>query len=176
MTEPSPEGPDTGTGKPFREALVALLPHLRAFARGLCGQAERADDLVQEAVMRAWASRDSFRPGSNFKAWVFTITRNNFLNELRRYRRETQLEDGVAETMLVTRADQEDALNLNDLQRALDKLPPERREALLLIGASGFSYEEAAQVCGVAVGTMKSRVARGRAQLGLLLEEAAPTA
>ncbi len=160
-------------GQPFRADLVGLLPHLRAFARGLCGQAERADDLVQEAVLRAWTSRDSYKPGTNFKAWVFTITRNNFLNELRRYRRETQLEDGVAETMLVTAADQEDALHMNDLQRALDRLPPERREALLLIGASGFSYEEAAQVCGVAVGTMKSRVARGRAQLSLLLSESA---
>lgn len=176
VAETGPQtGPNTGNdaGQPFREALVALLPHLRAFARGLCGQAERADDLVQEAVLRAWTSRDSFRPGTNFKAWVFTITRNNFLNELRRYRRETQLEDGMAETMLVTAADQEDALHMNDLQRALDRLPPERREALLLIGASGFSYEEAAQVCGVAIGTMKSRVARGRAQLGLLLSEGA---
>lgn len=175
-SEAGPEtGPETGRepAQVFREALVGLLPHLRAFARGLCGQAERADDLVQEAVLRAWTSRDSFKPGTNFRAWVFTITRNNFLNELRRYRRETQLEDGVAETLLVTPADQEDALHMNDLQRALDRLPPERREALLLIGASGFSYEEAAQVCGVAVGTMKSRVARGRAQLSLLLSESA---
>ncbi|MFM5908108.1 MAG: sigma-70 family RNA polymerase sigma factor [Novosphingobium sp.] len=172
MTEAKAEPKPDISGDEFRQGLVALLPHLRAFARGLCGQPERADDLVQEAVLRAWTSRASFVPGTNLKAWVFTITRNNFLNELRKYKRETQLEDGVAETRLVARADQEDSLHLTDLQKALDRLPEERREALLLVGASGFSYEEAAQVCGVALGTMKSRVARGRAQLGELLHQA----
>lgn len=173
MTElASPAAIDPATAA-FRVALVELLPHLRAFARGLCGQTEKADDLVQDAVMRAWSSRAAFKPGTNLKAWVFTIARNHFLNELRRSRRESQLEEGQAETMLVARPSQEDGLHMSDLQRALDRLPPERREALLLVGASGFSYEEAAQVCGVAVGTMKSRIARGRAQLGNLLEPGA---
>ncbi len=159
----------------FRSGLIDLLPHLRAFARGLCGRTDRADDLVQEAVLRAWSAKDSFVPGTNLKAWLFTIARNHFLNDLRKSHRETQLEEGQAETMLVSKADQEDGLNLSDLQRALDRLPPERREALLLVGASGFSYEEAAQVCNVAVGTMKSRIARGRAQLAQILENERPT-
>ena len=165
--EPSATGPQ---GDIFRDGLIALLPHLRAFARGLCGRADLADDLVQETIMRAWAARSGFAPGTNLKAWTFTIMRNHFLNELRRSRRQTQLDEGVAETLLVEEAQQEDGLHMSDLQRALDQLPAERREALLLIGASGFSYEEAAQVCGVAIGTMKSRVARGRAQLHRLVD------
>ena len=157
-------------GQVFRQGLIDVLPHLRAFARGLCGRTDRADDLVQEAVMRAWAARGSFALGTNLKAWIFTIARNTFLNELRRNRRESQLEDGQAEAVLITAADQENGLHMTDLQRALDSLPADRREALLLVGASGFTYEEAAKVCDVAVGTMKSRVSRARAQLGALLD------
>jgi RNA polymerase sigma factor (sigma-70 family) len=169
-------GPPSISSSPgFREELVALLPHLRAFARGLCpGRPDQADDLVQETVMRAWAARDRFVPGTNLKAWTFTIMRNHFLNEIRRNKRTDQLEDGAAELLLVTEANQEDAIHLSDLERALQQLPPERREALLLVGASGFSYEEAALVCGVAVGTMKSRVGRGRAQLGAILATPGP--
>lgn len=170
MTDGSAASEGKDSTNSFKEGLVELLPHLRAFARGLCGRPDRADDLVQEAVLRAWTARDTFVPGTNLKAWLFTIARNHFLNDLRRARRETQLEEGQAETSLVSDADQEEGLNLGDLNRALNRLPPERREALLLVGASGFSYEEAAQVCGVAVGTIKSRVARGRAQLAQVLE------
>lgn len=154
----------------FRADLLALLPHMRAFARGLCGRPEQADDLVQETVMRAWTARDSFTPGTSMKAWTFTIMRNHFLNDLRKNKRQTQLDPEVAETTLVARATQEEGVHMNDLQRALDKLSDERKEALLLVGAGGFSYEEAAGICGVPVGTMKSRVARGRAQLHTLLE------
>ncbi|WP_296674610.1 sigma-70 family RNA polymerase sigma factor [Novosphingobium sp.] len=154
----------------FRSDLLALLPHMRAFARGLCGRPEQADDLVQETVMRAWTARDSFTPGTSMKAWTFTIMRNHFLNDLRKNRRQTQLDPEVAETTLIARATQEEGVHINDLQRALDKLPDERREALLLVGAGGFSYEEAANICGVPIGTMKSRVARGRSQLYAILE------
>lgn len=158
----------------MREGLVALLPHLRAFARGLCGRPDYADDLVQEAFLRAWAARASFRPGTSLRAWTFTILRNHYLNSLRQSGRQTELDDAIADRLLVERPRQEDGLHVDDLQRALEQLSDERREALLLVGASGFSYEEAAQVCGVPVGTMKSRVARGRAQLHILLEGSQP--
>ncbi|MDE2411021.1 MAG: sigma-70 family RNA polymerase sigma factor [Sphingomonadales bacterium] len=173
MTEPgarrdrrADEVPD-----PFRTELLALLPHLRAFARGLCGgHPDRADDLVQETALRAWTARGAFAQGTSMKAWTFTIMRNHFLNDLRKNRRQVQLDPEVAEATLVTPPTQESGLHVSDLQRALDQLPGERREALLLIGAGGFSYEEAAQICGVPIGTMKSRVARGRAQLHAILE------
>jgi RNA polymerase sigma factor (sigma-70 family) len=171
MTETTDTPAAQSDSRQFKAGLIELLPHLRAFARGLCGRADRADDLAQEAVLRAWSARASFVPGTNLKAWLFTIARNHFLNDLRRARREDQLEDGQAEAALISQADQEEGLYLQDLHRALNRLPPERREALLLVGATGFSYEEAAQVCGVAVGTIKSRVARGRAQLSELLGE-----
>lgn len=154
----------------FRAGLLGQVPHLRAFARGLCGDPDRADDLVQETIAKAWSARDSFLAGTNLGAWTFRIMRNQFLNDLRKHRREDQLDDEDAKAVPDTAANQETALHISDLQRALDQLPPERREALLLVGASGFSYEEAAEICGVAVGTMKSRVARGRAQLGSLIE------
>ena len=171
MTEADRPSAAQGDSKHFKADLIALLPHLRAFARGLCGRADQADDLVQEAVLRAWSARETFVPGTNLKAWLFTIARNHFLNELRRAHRETQLDEGQAEDALVSQPEQEDRLYLSDLHSALDRLPPERREALLLVGASGFSYEEAAQVCGVAIGTIKSRVARGRVQLAQILGE-----
>ncbi|MBS0482295.1 MAG: sigma-70 family RNA polymerase sigma factor [Proteobacteria bacterium] len=154
----------------FRNDLVALLPHLRAFARGLCTRSDLADDLVQETVMRAWRARDRFAAGTNLKAWTFTIMRNHFLNDLRKNRRMTQLDQDAAETALVVRATQDAGIHLSDLQRALEQLPDERREALLLVGAGEFSYEEAARICGVPIGTMKSRVARGRSQLRDLID------
>ena len=172
MTDDSPAQPEAESA--IRDGLVALLPHLRAFARGLCGRPDLADDLVQEAFLRAWAARDSFRPGTSLKAWTFTILRNHYLNTLRRSGRQTELDDATADRLLVDRPRQEDGLHVDDLQRALERLSDERREALLLVGASGFSYEEAAHVCGVPVGTMKSRVARGRAQLRILLEGVQP--
>lgn len=160
-----------GQDRDFSAELVRILPHLRAFARGLCGRADLADDLVQEAASKAWAARTRFEQGTSLKAWTFTILRNHFLNEIRKYRREVNLGDDTAHLNLAERARQEDQLHLNDLERALQKLPDERREALLLVGASGFTYEQAAEVCGVAVGTMKSRVSRGRAALAEVLRE-----
>jgi len=172
MTDSRDSADNSRSGSPFRDALVGLLPHLRAFARGLCGKADRADDLVQDTVLRAWSARDSFAPGTNLKAWVFTIMRNHFLNDLRRDRSEGQLDDDVVESLLVTNPEQEETLGMTDIQRALERLPAIHREALLLVGASGFTYEEAAHVCGVRVGTVKSRVSRGRVMLSELLGEA----
>ena len=158
----------------FKTELVRVLPHLRAFARGLCGRSDYADDLVQETAIKAWNARDRFEAGTNLRAWTFTILRNHYLSELRRNRRLTDMDDEVHERLLVMEADQEDTLHLADMQKALNRLPSERREAMLLVGASGFTYEEAAAICGCAVGTVKSRVARARADLVRLLDVDAP--
>jgi RNA polymerase sigma-70 factor (ECF subfamily) len=153
----------------FKRELLETLPHLRAFARGLSGRPDFADDLVQEAAIKAWVARERFTPGTSMRAWTFAILRNHYLSELRRNRRQVDYDQELAERLLVMKPDQEDRLHLSDMQKALQKLSSERREALLLVGASGFTYEEASQICGCAVGTMKSRVARARAELGLLL-------
>jgi len=155
----------TPADEAFRKELMAVLPHLRAFARGLSGRADFADDLVQEAAIKAWTARERYQPGTNMRAWTFAILRNHYLSELRRNKRQTNLDEGVAERMLVMDADQEGPLHLGDMETALQDLAPERREAVLLVGASGFSYEEAAEIAGCPIGTMKSRVARARADL-----------
>ena len=154
----------------FRQDLLRSLPHLRAFARGLCGRPDYADDLVQETAIKAWAARERFTPGTNMRAWTFAILRNHYLSELRRSRRQADYDPDAAERLLTMEADQEDPLHLSDMDKALQKLSAERREALLLVGASGFTYEEAAHVSECAVGTMKSRVARARAELTALLD------
>lgn len=154
----------------FRTELLAVLPHLRAFARGLSGRSDFADDLVQETAIKAWTARDRYEPGTNMRAWTFAILRNHFLSELRRSRRQTDLEESAVERMLVMDADQEGPLHLKDMEAALRHLAPERREAVLLVGASGFSYEEAATIAECPIGTMKSRVARARADLARMLD------
>ncbi|PEQ13888.1 RNA polymerase subunit sigma-70 [Novosphingobium sp. PC22D] len=158
------------TDEDFRDELLATLPHLRAFARGLCGRHDFADDLTQEAAIKAWTARERYQPGTNMRAWTFAILRNHYLSELRRSRRQTDLDEGVAERLLVMNADQEGPLHLSDMEDALQKLNPERREAVLLVGAGGFTYEEAAAIADCAVGTMKSRVARARTDLAKLLD------
>jgi RNA polymerase sigma-70 factor (ECF subfamily) len=155
----------------FKRELTAVIPHLRAFARGLCGRADMADDLVQETMLTAWAARDRFEPGTSMRAWTFVILRNAYLTDMRRSRFRGDYDETVAERILTAPADQEEPLHLADLHRALLSLPPERREALLLVGAGGFSYEEAAQICGCAVGTIKSRVGRARAALNRMIEK-----
>jgi RNA polymerase sigma-70 factor (ECF subfamily) len=161
----------------FRRELLGTLPHLRAFARGLCGRPDYADDLTQEAAIKAWTARERYTPGTNMRAWTFAILRNHYLSELRRSRRQTDLDEGVAERLLVMDADQEGPLHLSDMDAALQQLAPERREAVMLVGAGGFTYEEAAEIADCAVGTMKSRVARARAELARLLDaEAEPEA
>lgn len=161
---------DSQQDEDFKRELLTALPHLRAFARGLSGRPDFADDLVQEAAIKAWSARDRFTPGTSMRAWTFAILRNHYLSELRRSRRQADFDPDLAERLLVMNPDQEGPLHLADMQDALQKLSPERREALLLIGAGGFTYEEAAKISECAVGTMKSRVARARAELGTLLD------
>ena len=154
----------------FKRELTAVIPHLRAFARGLCGRPDLADDLVQETLLKAWAAQDRFEPGTSMRAWTFVILRNAYLTDMRRNRFRADYDEVVAERILVAPPGQEAPLHLSDMHRALLTLPPERREALLLVGAGGFSYEEAAQICQCAVGTIKSRVGRARAALAQMIE------
>ena len=155
--------------KAFKKELVALIPHLRAFARTLTGDATAADDLAQDAMMKAWDARASFQMGTNMKAWTFMILRNQFYSEKRRSWRQSQLDQEAAERTLVAVDDPSAPLALDELRRALQELPPEQREALVLVGAGGFAYEEAAEICHCAVGTVKSRVNRARKRLAELL-------
>lgn len=155
----------------FKREMLNVVPHLRAFARGLCGRADFADDLVQETLLKAWAAQARFEPGTSMRAWTFVILRNVYLSELRRNRFRGEYDETQAERILTAPAGQEGPLHLGDLHRALLTLPPERREALLLVGAGGFSYEEAAEICGCAVGTIKSRVGRARAALAAMIED-----
>src|ERR1700761_7363500 len=157
----------------FKRDLVTLIPHLRAFARTLCGEAAAADDLAQDTVMKAWDARSSFQMGTNMKAWTFMILRNQFYSEKRRSWRQTQLDQEAAERTLVATDDPSSPLALDELRQALTMLPSEQREALILVGAGGFAYEEAADICGCAVGTVKSRVSRARRALQGILEAGA---
>jgi RNA polymerase sigma-70 factor (ECF subfamily) len=155
----------------FKQELVALIPHLRAFARTLCGDPTAADDLAQDAVMKAWDARASYQMGTNMKAWTFMILRNQFYSEKRRSWRQSQLDQEAAERTLVAVDDPEAPVALDELRQGLGMLPPEQREALILVGAGGFAYEEAAEICNCAVGTVKSRVSRARRALHAILED-----
>jgi RNA polymerase sigma-70 factor, ECF subfamily len=148
-----------------RDAVLAAVPSLRAFAISLSGNVDRADDLVQETLLRALANIHSFQPGSNMPAWLFTILRNLFRSEYRKRRREVEDADGSYAQSLKSQPEQGGRVEFQEFRQALAKLPPDQREALILVGASGFSYEEAADICGCAVGTIKSRVNRARARL-----------
>lgn len=154
----------------FKHELAAVIPHLRAFGRSLSGSRDLADDLVQETLLKAWAARTRFQAGTNMRAWTFIILRNHFLSQMRRSRFRGEWDDLVADRLLAAPAGQDKQVELADLQRALLELPASQREALILVGAGGFAYEEAADICGVAVGTIKSRVARGRAALEIIME------
>ncbi|MBI1212592.1 MAG: sigma-70 family RNA polymerase sigma factor [Alphaproteobacteria bacterium] len=153
----------------FRRDLIELIPYLRAFARTLCGRRDGADDLCQEALAKAWQNRETFEPGTNIKAWLFRILRNQFYSDKRRDWRQTPWDDAALEPALVAGASQDTALAFSDAVRALHRLPAEQREALILVAVGGFSYEEAANICGCAVGTIKSRVARARQELEVLI-------
>ena len=156
--------------KIFRDQLLFLLPSLRAFSRGLCGRRDMADDLAQDTMMRAWAARASYTQGSNFRAWMFMIMRNQFYTTLRKNARMTSLDPEVAERVLVAAPAQQNGIDVADVAIALQKLPASQREVLLLIGANGVSYEEAAEIIGCAMGTVKSRLARGRTALAALID------
>jgi RNA polymerase sigma-70 factor, ECF subfamily len=152
-----------------REAMLEAVPSLRAFAISLCGNVDRADDLVQEALLRAWANMGSFQPGTNMSAWLFTILRNLFRSEYRKRRREVEDVDGSHAETLTSLPEQDSRLEIVEFRDALKLLPSEQRESLILVGACGFSYEEAAQICGCAVGTIKSRVNRARSRVAEIL-------
>ena len=153
----------------FKDQLGAVIPHLRAFGRSLSGSRDLADDLVQETLLKAWAARKRFQAGTNMRAWTFIILRNLFLSQMRRARFKGEWDDITASKILAAPASQDRHIELGDMQRALLHLPQPQREALILVGAGGFAYEEAAEICGCAVGTIKSRVARGRVALEALL-------
>jgi RNA polymerase sigma-70 factor (ECF subfamily) len=173
MTKTRSADPAADPREGFKRELVALIPHLRAFARTLTGDATSADDLAQDAMMKAWDARESYQMGTNMKAWTFMILRNQFYSEKRRSWRQTQLDPDVAERTLVATDDPESPVALDELRLGLAMLPPEQREALILVGAGGFAYEEAAAICDCAVGTVKSRVSRARRALQALLETGA---
>jgi RNA polymerase sigma-70 factor, ECF subfamily len=149
--------------------LLSVIPNLRAFAVSLCGNLDRADDLVQETLVKAWSNIGSFVEGTNLRAWLFTILRNIYYSEYRKRRREVADPDGTFAAKLATAPAQSGHMDLLDFRAALQQLPSDQREALILIGASGLSYEEAAGICGSAIGTMKSRVNRARSRLAEML-------
>jgi RNA polymerase sigma-70 factor, ECF subfamily len=153
----------------MKDAMLGAIPSLRAFAISLSGNVERADDLVQETLMRAIAHVDSFQPDTNMPAWLFTILRNLFRSEYRKRRREVEDTDGRYADSLKLHPEQLGRIEFGEFRAALAKLPHDQREALLLVGASGFSYEEASAICECAVGTIKSRVNRARTRLTELL-------
>src|SRR5512135_1045669 len=154
----------------FKRELITLIPHLRAFARTLAGEPAAADDLAQDAMLKAWDARASFQMGTNMKAWTFMILRNQFYSEKRRSWRQSQLDQEAAERTLVAVDDPEAPVALDELRQGLAMLPAEQREALILVGAGGFAYEEAAEICNCAVGTVKSRVSRARRALIAILD------
>ncbi|MDQ2067817.1 RNA polymerase sigma factor [Xinfangfangia sp. CPCC 101601] len=153
-----------------RDGLALAIPRLRAFAISLTRDVSSADDLVQDTILKAWANMDKFDPGSNLDAWLFTILRNTFYSSLRKTRREVQDSDGAFAATLSVKPAHDSRLAMKDFQRAFDQLSPEHREVLTLVGASGFSCEEAAGMMNVAVGTVKSRASRARKRLTELLQ------
>ena len=157
----------------LRDSLVLEMSSLRAFAVSLCGDKDRADDLVQETLFKAWNHLDSFREGTNLKAWLFTILRNTYFSERRKRRREVEDADGSYAAQLASPAEQPGHMDMQDFRAVLVRLPDDQREALILVGAAGFSYEEAAQISGCPVGTIKSRVNRARVRVAEMLGLAA---
>lgn len=154
----------------FCRQLEDIIPSLRAFARHLCGNFDLADDLVQEALMRAWGAQDSFAPGTNFRAWIYTILSNRYYTLVRKSWRMTSWDPLVAELTLVQEPAQQHYIHMSDVEQALLQLPIKQREMLLLVGAGGASYEEAAEITGCAIGTVKSRLARGRTALAAIVD------
>jgi RNA polymerase sigma-70 factor (ECF subfamily) len=164
------EEPGPSDGQSLKRDLIAAIPNLRAFAVSICGNPDRADDLVQETLVKAWGSLGSFAVGTNLTAWLFTILRNIYYSEFRKRRREAPDPDGaIASARLIAPESQNAHMDFLDFREALQKLPLDQREALILVAASGMSYEEAAEICGCAPGTMKSRVNRARNRLNEIM-------
>lgn len=153
-----------------KDALVSHLPALRAFALSLTRNRATADDMMQDTVLKAWTNMDKFQPGTNMRAWLFTILRNTYYSSRRKLNREVADVDNAFSDTLSVKPDHDGRLQMMDFKTAFAKLADEHREALILVGASGFSYDDAAGMCGVATGTMKSRVNRARAKLTELLQ------
>ncbi len=152
-----------------RDELVDHIPALRAFALSLTRNGAVADDMVQDTLVKAWTNIEKFTVGTNLRAWLFTILRNTYYSSRRKARREVADVDGVMAANMAVKPAHDGRLNLDDFKSAFEQLPDEQREALSLVGAQGFAYEEAAELCGVAVGTIKSRVNRARARLAELM-------
>ncbi len=152
-----------------KQGFIDAIPNLRAFAMSLCGNLERADDLVQETMLKAFKNIDSFEEGTNLKAWLFTILRNTYFSERRRTKREVEDADGIHASRLAVHPEQHGHMDMCELHDALKQLKDDQREALILVCAAGMSYEEAAAISGCAVGTIKSRVNRGRAKLSEIM-------
>lgn len=158
----------------FCNELLQTRTRLRAYALSLTGDAARADDLVQETMLKAWANRASFKPGTNLKAWLSTILRNEFLSQLRKQSWESEDPDEKLQGELAEAGRQAGFMDLQDARVAIEQLPAELQQAIILVGASGFTYEEAASECHVALGTIKSRVSRARTRLRVALEHRQP--
>jgi RNA polymerase sigma-70 factor (ECF subfamily) len=170
MVQAAPPGSEPvpapgGVDPEMRDLLLGAIPALRAFAFSLTYDFDRSDDLVQDTLVRAWINAASFRRGTNLTAWLFTILRNLFYSEQRKRKREVEDADGAHAGRLTALPEQEIRIEMAQFQSALNRLPPAQREALVLVGAQSFTYEEAAAICGVAVGTIKSRVSRARMRL-----------
>jgi RNA polymerase sigma-70 factor (ECF subfamily) len=154
----------------WRDQVIALIPALRAFAWSISRNGSDADDLVQDTLIKAWRHRERFEPGTNLRAWLFTILRNTYYTTIVRRRREVRDEDDHHAKSLASAPSQEWRMAIRALQSALNQLPEEHREALVLVGAAGLSYEEAAEICGCALGTIKSRVNRARGRLMKIMD------
>lgn len=172
MTAHEADARPLASDQEFKTGLVEAIPYVRAFSRTLCGHRASADDLAQETLAKAWQARASFQLGTNLKAWLFMIARNQFYSDKRRAWRNVAWDEELADARLIAPAEQGFQVEMADLRRALTQITPEQREALILVGAGGLSYEEAAKVCGCAVGTVKSRVARARQALERMLNGA----
>ncbi len=155
--------------KSFSDQIIKEMPYLRAFAISLSGSYSKADDLVQETLVKAWTHADSFQTGTNLRAWLVTILRNTYFTQFRKSQREAPDPDGAIADQIAVEGGQESKVHMKDVQKAISKLVPEQREVLLMIGVADLSYEEAAEACGVPVGTVKSRLNRARANLALHL-------
>jgi len=171
---PGAEHGSVSVDSSWREDVVAMIPALRAFAWSLSKNASDADDLVQDTLIKAWTNKDKFEPGTNLRAWLFTILRNTYYTAVVRRRREVRDEAGKYAAQLSSSATQDWSVAVRSLQSALQQLPDEHREALVLVGAAGLSYEEAAEICGCALGTIKSRVNRARARLLKIMDAEDP--
>jgi len=155
----------------FESELLDATPFLRAFARTLCQDPDTAEDLAQDAVLKAWRCREQFQPGTNLRAWLATILRNLFYSAGRRKKFQGDYDPDLMERTLVAADDPSAAVELEDVRRALAMLPDFQREALILVGAGGLSYEEVAEIAGCPLGTVKSRVRRARDELQSIIFE-----